>query len=190
MDIEEANIPSWFQEILGTNSDCIVNVKEWDDEESRSLDGFKGVDFCHSASASVRILKYVMLPNNRGGVHNADCEEKNAPVLVAPVHFTPRAESGRGYCHGGSMCAIMDDAVGWMGFCCTGIVKPWAGYTVQVNTSLKKSVKVGSVLKLIAWVDRLEGSRKVWIGCKLVDPEDESVIHCEGTGLFLHESKK
>jgi hypothetical protein len=61
---------------------------------------------------------------------------------------------------GGAACALVDDAVGWMGFCHTGTVEPWSGFTAQVNTSLKLPVATGSVLMLRAGVDRLEG-RKV-----------------------------
>ncbi len=106
------------------------------------------------------------------------------PMLVGAAHFTPRAESHRGLCHGGSFCALMDDVIGWMGFCATGEVIPWSGYTVQVNTSLRKAVKVGSLLRLEAWIERKEGNRKYWIGARLLNAETHD-IHCEGTGLFL-----
>jgi hypothetical protein len=82
------------------------------------------------------------------------------------------------------MCAVMDDALGWMGFCSTGVVNPWSGYTVQVNTSLRKSVRADSILKLEAWVDRFEGQRKVWVKAMLSDPANGD-IHCESEGLFL-----
>lgn len=71
-----------------------------------------------------------------------------------------------------------------MGFCASGTVKPWSGYTVQVNTALRKSVKVGSILKVEAWVDRVEGPRKVWVKSLLTDPANGD-IYCEGDGLFL-----
>ncbi len=79
----------------------------------------------------------------------------------------------------------MDDAIGWMGFCVSGSCRPWSGYTVQVNTSLKKSVAVGSVLRLEAWVKKREGARKFWISTRLSDPSDENCVYCEGEGLFL-----
>lgn len=72
-----------------------------------------------------------------------------------------------------------------MGFCVKGDIKPWSGYTVQINTSLKNPVKVGSILKIIAWIDRIESPRKYWIKAKLIDPEDNFKIYCEGEGLFL-----
>lgn len=189
---EVIDLPNWFNEVVvkHTNNappaeivdECadrrrsfVLNVKEWDDEASRQLDGFRGTDFCHGSTAPVRILKY-LLHYDEGDPHAR---------IVAPVVFTPRAESGRGYCHGGSMCAVMDDAIGWMGFSFTGEVRPWMGYTVQVNTTLKKSIPVGSVLRLDASVERLEGQRKVWIKASLADPADPSIVYCTGQGLFL-----
>jgi hypothetical protein len=47
-----------------------------------------------------------------------------------------------------------------MGFCHTGNVAPWSGFTAQVSASLKRPIRAGSVLMLRASVDRLEG-RKV-----------------------------
>jgi hypothetical protein len=34
------------------------------------------------------------------------------PSLVGFVYFSKQAESHKGLCHGGSMCALMDDAIG------------------------------------------------------------------------------
>ena len=133
-----------------------------------------GYDYCHSKSASVRVMEYILIKS----------ETETFPRLFAPVHFTPKSESHKGKCHGGSMCAVMDDALGWMGFSYGTEILPWSGYTVQVNTSLKKPVDVGSILKLEAWVDRLEGTRKVWVKARLSNG-DTNEIHCEGEGLFL-----
>ena len=40
------------------------------------------------------------------------------------------------------MTALMDDVIGWCGFCAEGTCKPWCGFTVQVDTSLKAPIKV------------------------------------------------
>lgn len=165
----------WFQKLQQTPEASMLDIPEWRDEEWRSADGFKGRDFCHSPSAAVRIVDYLLLPatvKDPEGV-TTEC----FPKLVGPAHFTQRAESHRGtnrssvlsfwyaavpnlqtpcwalyvhvsltcapihtvhvfqytgLCHGGSFCALMDDAIGWMGFCVSGAVKPWSGYTVQV----------------------------------------------------------
>lgn len=43
---------------------------------------------------------------------------------------------------------------------------------------------MGSLLKLEAWIERREGTRKVWICSKLTDPLD-GTLHCSARGLFL-----
>eukprot|EP01039_Chlorochromonas_danica_P008318 gene8318-9170_t len=171
---------AWYNELLKTPGAEELRVQEWDDEDWRQGEGgFQGVDFCHSKQASVRILNYVMIPPS-----SHLFEGETFPRLVGVAHFTPRSESHRGLCHGGSFCALMDDAIGWLGFCVSGKVVPWSGYTVQVNTSLKKSVKVGSMLRLESWVNKKEGQRKYWIHSRLSDPVTHEV-YCEGNGLFL-----
>jgi acyl-coenzyme A thioesterase PaaI-like protein len=180
----DANSIEWFNKLKNLPGAEVLDVQEWKDEEWRNAEGgFKGRDFIHSKMASVRIVDYVKLPAKH--VDPSGLTEENFPTLVGPAHFTGRAESHRGLCHGGSFCALMDDAMGWMGFSVTGEVKPWSGYTVQVNTALKKSVPVDSVLKMEAWVNRREGARKYWIGARLTDPADETCVYCEGEGLFL-----
>lgn len=170
--------------------DIIVNPREWADEAFREDDGFAGVDFCHSCTASVRILEYALLSSIESVDRVTDSNQlKLTPRLVGAVYFSPRAESHRGLCHGGSMTAVMDDVIGWLGFCCSGEVIPWDGYTVQVNTALKKSIEVGSLMKIEAWVDRFEGSRKVWIKAILSDPI-LGTIHSESEGLFLKATSK
>lgn len=72
----------------------------------------------------------------------------------------------------------------------TGKCIPWSGFTAQINTSLKKPIKVGSMLVLRAKISKREG-RKVWITSELVEPgsgtdsEHPEVVHASGDGLFL-----
>ena len=94
----------------------------------------------------------------------------------------PEAESHRGLCHGGTMCALMDDVVGWTGFCATGVCKPWSGFTVQINTALKKPVEVGSWLRLEGEIVKIEG-RKVSVKARLLDVDGD--VHCEAEGLVV-----
>ena len=50
------------------------------------------------------------------------------------------------------MCAVMDDAVGWLGFCESGRCVPWSGFTVQIDTSLKKAIAIGYVRRMCVCV--------------------------------------
>lgn len=45
------------------------------------------------------------------------------------------------------MCALFDDLFGWVGFASNGTVRPWSGFTAQVDVSqLRHLLKhVGSV---------------------------------------------
>lgn len=182
---EDALIPSWFEALKGKTNTKIVAVAEWQDEDWRNQEGgFQGRDFCHSKHSSVRILDYVIVAPTDSDSEVVEANANEFPKIIGPAYFSQKCESHRGLCHGGSFCALMDDAIGWMGFCVSGNVKPWTGFTVQINTSLKKAVKVGSTLKLEAWVNRKEGARKYWIGSRLSNSETGDV-HCEAEGLFL-----
>lgn len=184
-DITVPALPAWFDELKSVSGVKLVKVPEWEENSWRNGEGgFHGHDFCHSVLSAVRVLDYVVLPPE---------STQGFPKLVGAVYFSPRAESHRGLCHGGSMCAIMDDVMGWCGFCSSVkrkerggdfAIVPWNGYTVQVNTALRKSVRIGSILRLEASVTRKEGARKHWIAARLFDPETLEVF-CEGEGLFL-----
>ena len=184
----------WFAAIESKKGVDLVNAREWQDIAWRNKEGgYKGQDFIHGPAAAVRIYDYVLVQEEAFDELGIDKEAMNMtdgyPMLVGAVHFTERAESHRGFCHGGSFCAVADDAIGWMGFCQSGKVENWSGFTAQINTSLKKPVKVGSVLKVEAWVNRKEGSRKYWITSKLTHPETNEVYYI-AEGLFIRSQSQ
>ncbi len=149
-------------------------------------DNNKCADRSGTSKASISTQKYEEKEEAVVATEAIGSREKGEdyPSLVGIAVFSPQAESHRGLCHGGTHCALMDDAIGWMGFCVSGQVQPWSGYTVQVNTALKKGVPVGSVLKLESWVVRKEGSRKYWINARLSNAIS-GAVHCEAEGLFI-----
>ena len=79
------------------------------------------------------------------------------------------------------MCSVMDDIVGWVAFCITGKVRPWSGYTVQVNTKLQAPVPIHSFVSLVAVVDRVE-RRKVYVTATL---SSETTVHATCEGLVI-----
>jgi hypothetical protein len=92
------------------------------------------------------------------------------------------------------MCAVLDDVVGWCAFCVTGTVLPWSGYTVQLNTTLRAPVPVGSrTLRVSATIDRVVQGRKVHVTATLLDPGqgdgDDAiapvVVHATCEGLVI-----
>ena len=139
--IEYPPFPAWYEDIKSSSDYSVVDevVREWNDENWRlSEGGFSGTDFVHSRSrAPVRVLEYLII--HRSSVGREPSTDLNDglfyPSLVGPAYFSPAAESHKGLCHGGSMCALMDDAIGWMGFCISGRPKEWTGFTVQVNAA-------------------------------------------------------
>jgi len=108
-------------------------------------------------------------------------------TLTGIVSFTKRAESHQGYCHGGSMCSVMDDVIGWVGFLVTGECRPWSGFTVQVNSKLQRPVPVDSILLVRAKITNIE-RRKVSIEAVILDPkedEENDVVHATASGLVV-----
>lgn len=102
--------------------------REWRDEKWRSESGWKGSDFIHAKrSKGPRVLRYFF--------------DHDAQMLVGAVKFGIESESHQGLCHGGSMCAVLDDVLGHTAFVCGK--GPWSGATIQVNCTLKKPVVIG-----------------------------------------------
>ena len=155
--------------LLSTCSDCDRSVHRRDN-------GWVGNDYVHGPQAGVRIIGYALTGSGVG------------TRLQGAALFTPNAESHKGLCHGGTMCAVMDDVIGWVGFCVTGECVPWSGFTVQVNTSLQAPVSVGSWLRVEGTITAVE-RRKVSVKASLVSPAvgdgQPEVVHCVAEGLFV-----
>jgi len=114
--------------------------------------------------------------NEKGGV---------GTKLCGVAYFSHKAESHAGYCHGGSMCSVIDDVIGWCAFLVTGECRPWSGYTVQIDTSLLRPIPVHSVLLVRSTIVKVE-RRKVFVDASIVDPSaEEDVIHARGSGLVI-----
>lgn len=171
------DLPEWYTRVKSSPFAEKLDVREWMDEGWRQDEGgWKGKDYVHSASAACRVLEYSLLkPQPELG--------QQRPKLVGVAYFSPRAESHKGFCHGGSLCALMDDCVGWLGFCVSGKCEPWSGYTVQIDTSLKKPIPVGAILKIEGEIESVE-RRKVWIRVNVTD-EATGCVHGVCRGLFL-----
>ena len=192
-------LPEWVNEsVVSSWGEPLSGVLEWEEtnpenhEEYRRANGWFGNDFCHDKVTSpVYVTHYrAYFPHNHNTIQNKKDKKKNMSLdgvgtrLRGVAHFTRRAESHKGHCHGGSMCALMDDVIGWCGFLTTGKCIPWCGYTAQINTSLKKPIRVESFLQITATIVKRE-RRKVYIEAVLEDPGNDGCVHATGTGLFL-----
>lgn len=197
--INSSHLPDWVQD--GQDSSLWgegLNVLEWQDDGGtyRNKHGWQGRDLVHDKYAPVRVLKYYVqygpgicpqsnnyendsnispTTNSRGGV---------GTELSGVAHFTPCAESHKGYCHGGSMCSLLDDVIGWVAFLVTGECRPWTGFTVQVNSNLQRPIPVDSVLLVQAKITAIE-RRKVSVEASIVDPKEDNAVHASGTGLVV-----
>lgn len=192
------DLPSWAQYNYRQSWGERLNILEWEGSNStgdqddvdtyRQQNGWKGSDLVHSISSPVRILEYrVQYPSTYPDSSDSHARGGQGTTLCGIVHFTQKAESHQGFCHGGSMTSIMDDAIGWIGFCAAGECKPWSGFTVQINTSLVKPVLVGQVLMLKIKIEKVE-RRKVFSSAELVDPGidgEEDVVYARGDGLVI-----
>lgn len=185
------SLPEWANAREDWGS--ILYLEEWDKSDAgpdtvndyRQSNGWKGRDLVHSSIAPVTILEYrIKYPMQHS-------EEKT--TLTGLVHFTNRAESHKGYCHGGGMCSIMDDIIGWTGFCASGKCLPWSGFTVQINTKLCKPIPVDKVLKITCFIEKVE-RRKVFLKALLIDPgqsdvssdkKDGGAVHAESDGIVI-----
>ena len=98
-------------------------------------------------------------------------------ALIGKVWWGPGAQGPPGHAHGGSMAAVLDEALGsacWV-----------AGHPVvaaELNTTFRKMLPLGRTYRAVAWVERTEG-RKIYPRGHIVD--DEGVVYAEATGLFV-----
>jgi len=193
---ERLRVPEWEDDADDENDGVAVGGGGDDGSNNgngsyRSKNGWRGRDLVHDRRSPVRITDYFVKYGKDGGGAGTS--------LTGICVFTDRAESHRGFCHGGSMTSLVDDAVGWCAFCASGLVKPWSGFTVQINASLRKPVPIGSVLLVRAEIVNVE-RRKVSVRVKIVDPlpsyssSDPSsktttttteMVHAEGEGLVV-----
>lgn len=148
-----------------------ISLREWEDNAWRERSGWLGRDLCHNPDGTaVRVLAYYY--------------DSHRAQLLGAVWFGPDAESHRGLCHGGAMSSLMDDMAGHVAFVSSD--KPWNGVTVQVNVSLKKPVRIGSVLRIVGRVSKRD-RRKVHIEAVLDDGnlDQEPQVYAVLEGLSI-----
>jgi acyl-coenzyme A thioesterase PaaI-like protein len=97
--------------------------------------------------------------------------------LVGRAWFGPGAEGPPGHAHGGSIAAVLDEAMGAAAWTEGHIV-----VAVRLDTSFKRMLPLGTDATLEASVDRVDG-RKVWTSGRLLDGRGESFASAEA--LFV-----
>jgi acyl-coenzyme A thioesterase PaaI-like protein len=98
-------------------------------------------------------------------------------LVVGKAWFGPAAQGPPGHAHGGSMAAVLDEAMG---------AAAWiAGHpvlAVELTTRYRRRLPLHTTVLIEAWVERVEG-RKVRIRGRLVDAA--GVPFCDGEALMV-----
>ena len=97
--------------------------------------------------------------------------------LVGRAWFGPGAQGPPGHAHGGSMAAVLDEAMGAAAWLAGHLV-----VAVRLDTNFRRLLPLGTDTRLEAWVERSEG-RKVWTRGRLLGDDGEPFAEAEA--LFL-----
>jgi acyl-CoA hydrolase len=144
----------------------------------RESNRFKGHDYIHSSPA-VKLGDYYLF----------ETLDTDWYKVEASVQFTPNAEGAASWVHRGTLCALMDDAANFAGFCVSGNLNLFAGFTKKVYTDITRPVRVGSILKLVGQIVRVENRSDVIVKCQLIDPAYSNAVHVNARCVFaMNES--
>lgn len=91
-------LPSWAERLAQEPGQQRVLMREWEDEQWRTSNGWRGSDLIHGRNSAVRVLAYFWNPEEQ--------------TLRGVVRFNQGSESHRGLCHGGAMTSVLDDVLG------------------------------------------------------------------------------
>ena len=185
---EPLHLPEW-----SAGSPLCHDNNDTDDNNDQSHvyrrdQGWQGRDLLHDTQSPIRITHYFV----RYGSGGPDCglpftsssvRGGVGTLVTGLVHFTARAESHKGKCHGGGFCSVMDDVLAWCGMVVSGRCLPWSGVTVQVNTTLLASIPLDSRLVVQAWVTRIQKSRKIWVQARLFNPQTIETLQALSSSL-------
>lgn len=98
-------------------------------------------------------------------------------ATIGRVWFGPGAQGPPGHAHGGSLAAVLDEALGsacWV-----------AGHAVvaaDLHTTFHQMLPLSRVYTAEAWVDRVDG-RKIHPRGRIVDAE--GTVYASATGVFI-----
>lgn len=97
--------------------------------------------------------------------------------LVGRAWFGPGAQGPPGHAHGGSIAAVLDEAMGAAAWLAGHLV-----VAVRLDTSFRKMLPLGTDALLEAWVEAVDG-RKIRAHGRLLGADGE--IFSEADGLFV-----
>lgn len=141
----------------------VVPEPGWTPIEPPRLEGGRGSFVSGNPEGDRLRVRYFRRPDDRR--------------LVGRAWFGPGAEGPPGHAHGGSIAAVLDEAMGAAAWTEGHIV-----VAVRLDTSFQRMLPLGTDATLEAWVDRVEG-RKVWTRGRLLDAGGEPFATAEA--LFV-----
>ncbi len=98
-------------------------------------------------------------------------------ALVGKAWFGPGTEGPPGHAHGGSMAALLDEAMGTASWISGHLV-----LAAKIEVNFRKKLPLGTVVKVEAWLEKVNG-RKVFVRGQLIGLDD--LIYAESSGLFI-----
>jgi len=102
--------------------------------------------------------------------------------LIARVRFGPKAEGPPGHAHGGSIAAVLDEAMGaaaW--FNGHGVV------SARLTAEFRRMLPLGTNAVVDAWVEKVSG-RRITARGSVCGPDGK--VYANGEGLFIRLPKK
>lgn len=103
-------------------------------------------------------------------------------ALIGRVWFGPWSEGPPGHAHGGAMAAVLDDAIGKVGW-----LNGHRVVAANLSVQFRRLLPLGTDARLEAFVDRVDG-RKVYTKGRLTD--DAGEIFAEAEALFIEITGK
>ena len=180
-EMKRKSLPEWIEKKIDTYGERLdLDHLDWNPPYRRN-NGWKGSDYIHGPDSPVKIIDYFV---SYGDGYETLARGGEGTTLTGIVYFSSKAESHKGVCHGGAMAAVLDDVIGWAGFCATGECRPWSGYTVQINSSFRKPIPVDNYLLACGTISQITG-RKVSVLATILDPANDDIVHAEGDGLVI-----
>ncbi len=97
--------------------------------------------------------------------------------FFSKVYFGEKAQGPPFHAHGGSMAAVLDEAMGLGAWAASKSV-----VAANLNIEYIKMLKLLQVVIIETWVDSVDG-RKVWMKSEIRDKN--GILHTKGTGLYI-----
>lgn len=94
----KAELPAWVEAKWDSCGERLV-CAEWELADTRAKNGWRGYDFMHDDDSPVKIVEY--FSDYGSGDGKLLKKGGEGTTLTGIVHFTARAESHQGFCHGG-----------------------------------------------------------------------------------------